>query len=139
MRLCQGAERGGLPAPVSVRQRCCLARGRSGMAQCLRISRFNDRMVDVGPHSSTDRATAFYNSGPCSGNAASVSSQIRGNLKGKEAIVKLPVAVGAKGDQVTKRIDLTDCASKWKRADGLDVANVNVLIIATYCTPLRSP
>ena len=47
-----------------------------------------------------DRATAFYKSGPCGGNVTSVSSQIRGNLKGKETVVELPVTVGAQSDQI---------------------------------------
>lgn len=47
------------------------------------------------PHSSKDRATAFYKGGPCGGNAASVSSQTRGSLQRKETIVEFPVTVWA--------------------------------------------
>ena len=84
-----------------------------------------------------DRATAFYKSGPRSGNTMSVSSQIRGNLKGKETIVELPVTVGAQSNQVIQRVDLSNGVRRQERVDGSDVTDLDMLGIATDCTLLR--
>ena len=85
-----------------------------------------------------DRATAFYKSGPWQGNLSSVSSQIRGNLKREEAIVKFPVAVWAKCDQVFQRVDLAYRGSRRKGRDRSYVAYLKMLIVPTDGAALRS-